>query len=129
MGGFLLISSFRSKQNFNLSYLLGKTWKIDQLYIDSVRSYEPFKDSLRYTFQSNSQLQISNLVSTGTATWQSNTEQNKLIITYPSENNQTSQDTFNIVHLSPNIFVFTTKTINLDSSSQSLVMEYRMKPQ
>lgn len=109
-----------------IAHLYGKTWKIDQLYADSMCVIDPSVDSLRYTFSSGGAFSLSNGVDTSTMKWEVSPDLHYLYVKQSDTN--VLEMTCTIVYLDTTHFVFTMEETD-EETGANVIIEYRLVPE
>jgi hypothetical protein len=121
-----MISNPVCSQNSNVPLpkaLSGIVWKIDQLYMDTLRIYDEGMDSLRYKFIDYGMVVLSSGEISLSRPYDYNPGTKKITINYQDIPDQT----YDVIVMTANILIFRTQAEILTGGNT--VLEYRLVPE
>ncbi|MES2733294.1 MAG: hypothetical protein V4714_16220 [Bacteroidota bacterium] len=109
--------------SFNSAYLTGKNWKVDQLYLDSIRAFDNSFTSGRFTFTSDGKLTTTNGSQSLVRLWQANATQNQIII--KNINTNVTEQVYSVLFLDASRFIYKV-TVADSKTGKPVTMEVRL---
>jgi hypothetical protein len=116
-----------STATVNLSDLYNKNWRMDQLYIDSVRYENTVAAALIYNFRSSGSFSLANSLSASVSygTWSYNPSTSTLQLNYRVENNRIMTIGYQIIYLDCKTLVWRAKEW-APEKGRNIFVEYRL---